>query len=239
MKIPHTLAAALAVCALLTACSSHAASSPGSASSTSPGPGEGEVTPSATAAITPSTTATADLDDWPTEPATADKLPTGIHSAAFAHGYTGAAFLDRLTKRWNITMSARKKNDFKANDAWPAVWISSGSTHPTPDTKVSIAVVWSLGGDLESLTCTADRKAADHPEFLRQCAELDHPGAHPQAAANWLQRTTPAVDKAFAQANKPVGSALHRSGRAATYLQEYGTGEDTATYALRVFGTAS
>ncbi|MFI8529903.1 hypothetical protein ACIGMX_06535 [Streptomyces aquilus] len=238
MKFPHTLAAALAVCALLTGCSSQAGSAPGSASSTSPGPGEGEVTPSGTAAITPSATATADLDDWPTQPATADKLPAGIHSTAFAQGYSGAAFLARLTNRWNITLSAKKKNDFKANDAWPAVWISSGSTHPTPGTKVSIAVVWSLDGALESLTCTADRKATGRAEFLRQCAELDHPGAHPQAAASWLQRTTSAVDKVFAQANKPVGSALHRSGRAATYLQEYGTNENAATYALRIFGTA-
>ena len=35
-----------------------------------------------------------------------------------------------------------------------------------------------------------------------------------------------------------IGRALHRSGRAATYLQEYGTSENAATYALRIFGTA-
>ncbi|MGW1746941.1 hypothetical protein ACWCRD_15290 [Streptomyces sp. NPDC002092] len=239
MKFPHALAAALAVCALIAGCSSPHGSSPGSASSTSAGPGEGEVTPSATATTTPSATATPGLDDWPTKPATADKFPTGIHSTAFAKGYTGADFLARLAKRWNITLSARKKNDFKAHDAWPAVWISSGSAHPTSGIELSIAVVWSLDGDLESLTCTADRKATGHADFLRQCVGLDHPGAHPQTAASWLKTTTPAVDKAFTQAKKAVGSPLHRSGPAATYLQEYGAGQAGATYSLRIFGAAS
>ncbi|MBX9394237.1 hypothetical protein K4749_11655 [Streptomyces sp. TRM72054] len=244
MKFPHALAAALAAGALLTGCSSHPGSSPGSGSSASPGPGEGEITSSATssapkAAATPSPSATADLDDWPNRPATSDKVPDAVPNAVIAKGYTGADYLARLTKRWHITLSARKKNDFDADDDRPAVWFSSGVAHPTAGTELSVAVVWSLDGDLKSLTCAAGRTAPGRADFLRQCVELDHPDAHPEAAARWLTTTTAAVDKLHDRTGKTVDSPLYRSGSAATVLVVYGAGKDGATYSLRVFGTAS
>jgi hypothetical protein len=239
MKFPHALAAALAAGALLTGCSSHPGSSPGSASSWSPGPGEGEITPFTSGAATPSPSATFDLHDWPTRPATSDKVPAAVPNAVLAKGYTGVDYVARLTKRWHITLSPKKKNDFDADDDRPAVWFSSGVTHPSAGTELSVAVVWSLDGDVKSLTCAAGRTATGRADFLRQCIELDHPDAHPAAAARWLSTTTPAVDKLHDQTEKTVDSPLYRSGSAATVLVEYGGGKDGATYSLRVFGAAS
>ncbi|MEU6541483.1 hypothetical protein [Streptomyces sp. NPDC047000] len=239
MKLPQVLAAALLTGALLAGCSSPHGSSPGSVSSVSPGPDEGEITPSASVTATSPATGTFTPSDWPTRPVTADKIPTGLSNAAFAKGYTGADYLARLTKRWHISLSSKKKTDFRADDDRPVVWFSSGAAHPTASTELSVTVVWSLDGNLKSLTCAASRTATARTDFLGQCIQLDHPGAHPGAAAHWLRTTTPDVDKVYDQAKKTVDSPLYRSGPAASLLVEYDTGKTGAMYSLRIFGVSS
>lgn len=97
------VAAVLVLGALLAGCSAshHNSSPPDSAGSTKLGPGEGPVSPSASAAATrPSTERPpADLDAWPTQPATLEKFPDGVLSAAMANGYTGAKFFKDLTNK--------------------------------------------------------------------------------------------------------------------------------------------
>ncbi|MCI3242565.1 hypothetical protein [Streptomyces spinosisporus] len=240
MKFPHVLATALALTALLAGCSSQHSSSPGTGSSASPGPGEGEITPSTTAgAAAPSATAAHGLDDWPPRPATADELPRSIRSTAVAKGYTGSSYLDMLTKQWHIRMSPRKKNDFNKKDDVPPVWYASGSGHPSAGSKMSIAVVWNLSGDLESLTCIADRAAPGHTDFLRACLELDHPSAKPASAAAWFKGALPSLDKAFEKTRKQMASPLYRSGRVVSYLLEYSNGKEGTACTARVLGTSA
>ncbi|MGW4159876.1 hypothetical protein [Streptomyces sp. NPDC004788] len=156
-----------------------------------------------------------------------------------AKGYTGTAFLQHLTRQWHITLSPRQKYDFKKDDGQPAVWLSTGAAHPSAGTELSVAVVWNLSGDIESLACSADRKAPGHTDFLRDCIKLDHPGSNPIDATHWLDEMIPETDKAQARAKGPVGSPLYRAGRAASFLQEYDNGAEGVKYTVRIIGTSS
>lgn len=238
MKFPPTrircLAVAVAASALLTACSTHHTPSSGPARPAAPTT-DGTSHPAGTTSPRPSSAPTG-LSAWPTKPATSDKFPSDVRGTAFAKGYSGTVYLDRLSKRWHIKLSPRRENDFNKRDRVPPVWISSGTAHPSDGSKMSIALVWSLAGELESLTCITDRNAPGYADFLRDCVELDHPDARPDAAASWLEQVKPSVDKAYAQAKRPVGSPLYRSGRAVSYLLEYNNGKEGMTYTVRVFG---
>lgn len=239
MKFAHVAATALAVGALLAGCSPRHSSSRGYGSPASPGPGEGETTPRTTNRAAPTPSSAPDLDDWPTRPATADKFPRSIRSTALGENYTGTAYLGRLTQRWHIDLGARKKNDFNKNDDVPPVWYAAGTGRPSPGAKLTVAAVWDLSGDLESLTCTADRTAPGRTDFLRACIQLNYPRAQPTSAVRWLGKALPDLDTAYAHTKKPVGSPLYRSGRAASYLLEYDNGEEGLAYSVRIFGTAS
>ncbi|MGW3286646.1 hypothetical protein ACWDR3_18605 [Streptomyces sp. NPDC001002] len=107
---------------------------------------------------------------------------------------------------------------------------------PTKDSRLGVAAVWDLAGDLRSMSCTATADAPGYARFLRACAGLDFPGNDPAAAATWLERTTPLVDKAFAKAGAPIDSPLLRSGTTATYLQESALSKAANTYMVYVFG---
>ncbi|MFF1834974.1 hypothetical protein ACFVXE_12340 [Streptomyces sp. NPDC058231] len=236
---PHVrrTAIALAVSILVVGCSTSRHASPDAPGSSKASPGDGTAPSAGATSGHPSATAAPDLDDWPTRPATADKFPHGIPSTVLAKGYTGSAFLEKVTEKWHIALGPRKKNDFSKKDDQPPVWYATGAGQHASG-KLSIAVTWNLSGDLESLSCIAGRKTPGYADFLRDCIELDHPGARPAAAARWLGSMVPSLDKAYAEARKPVGSPLYRAGRAASALQEYSYGKEGMVYTVRTFGTA-
>ncbi|MEE4492155.1 hypothetical protein [Streptomyces sp. BE230] len=230
-RAAHAVSVAALSAALLTACSS----SPTPAAP----PETARVTPTAPASAHPSApsplSTSTDLSDWPSAPATRDKIPQGRRAVPLASGYTGRAFLDRLAKTWHIAMRPREKVDVRAGDAAPPVWHSAGTS--AGGSALTVAAVWTLSGDLDSVTCTAPKKAPGRARFLRDCAGLDHPGADPKAAAAWLDGMTPRVDTAYEKAGAVVESPLYRSGPAATYLRAYPLPGKEPAYLVYVFGT--
>ncbi|MCX5209123.1 hypothetical protein OG689_07460 [Kitasatospora sp. NBC_00240] len=261
MSAAHTLkrtvaaVAAVASLVVLTGCSaSHSkdADKPGVGSGAQLGPGEGEESPSPAGAgtspgsgATPSPSSTGSsgavpdpqsLASWPAEPVDATKVPD-FRSQVIKPGYTGESYLDHLAVTWGITLEARQKIDFPGR---PTVWHTSG-VKQSGETKTAIAAVWSLDGDLMSVSCLVTAAAPRRADFLHDCASMSHPGAAPAAAKAWLDEVEPRVDATFASGKgTAVDSPLHRAGPVATVLQksrDASYGGDR--YELYAFGTGS
>ncbi|MFJ1751604.1 hypothetical protein [Kitasatospora sp. NPDC088134] len=234
------MAAAVALLAVLAGCSSFHhpdASRPAGAVSAEPVPTERSAPPSLAASASPGGAAARGLADWPTEPV-ADKEAPEIKAAVIKPGYTGESALNRLTAAWGLSMEARQRVDFPGR---PTVWHAAGSKRGG-GTVTSIAAVWSLDGNLMSLSCYVTASVPRGVDFLRDCVDLDLPGAAPvSATAAWLDAVEPRVDSAFAAGHgAAVDSPLHRSGTAAAVLQrahDESYGGDY--YHLHVFGTGT
>jgi hypothetical protein len=237
---PRQLAAVVAALVLpLAGCSSshHTTSAAGTtnrATTASPSaPASGE--PSASASASP------DLSTWPTVPTNVDEtgVPKALPHAVLSRHYTGTGFIDALTRRWHISLAARKKLGPIPKGSGPAVWHAAGTTHPSSGTELWVSAVWDLADDLESLSCGATVKAPNRAAFLHACARFDHPGADPAAAVRWLDGVTGPVDRKFREDHLTVDSPLYRAGTAAAYLVEYGGGPTPTTYELTFFGVKS
>ncbi|MEV7776897.1 hypothetical protein [Kitasatospora sp. NPDC088351] len=253
-------AAAAAILAVLAGCStSHDKdpNRPGAEAATRISPGEGPGSSSPTGSVTPSGTVpdspapagpassagsssaapdSQSLTDWPSEPAPGTAVPV-VKSQVIKRGYTGESYLNRFAATWGITLDTRQKVEFPGR---PTVWHTSGVKR-SGEVATSIAAVWSLDGDLISLSCSVTASATKRADFLHDCASLDHPGAAPASATAWLDAMEPRVANAFASGQGTViDSPLHRSGPVATVLQkarDASYGGDY--YQLRSFGTGS
>ncbi len=105
----------------------------------------------------------------------------------------------------------------------------------------AVTAVWSLDGELKSLSCSVSASVQKHAYFLHDCARLDHLGVVPASAEAWLDAMEPRVDSNYAAAKGAgIDSPLHRAGPVATVLQKaHDTRHGGDYYQLYSFGTGS
>ncbi|MER5639714.1 hypothetical protein ABT095_22485 [Kitasatospora sp. NPDC002227] len=190
-------------------------------------PGEGPVTDSPTPAASGPASGSGSgsaaakpfkPSDWPTEPVPERlrKVPDPV-AVVMKAGYTGEAYLKRLAAAWGVTMNEREKIDFPGKaPSWHQVGYRRGDGG-----TLAVTATWTIGGDLEVASCTANLSVPKAAEFLADCARLDYPGSDPTATSDWVTTTWPQVHSVFADGrNGAVDSPLRISGPVGVLQQE-------------------
>ena len=174
------------------------------------------------------------VSDWPTKAVIANEAPRLGEAKVISKGYTAQRFLKALSEKWGIRLGKTKLIEAPGDRK---VWHFSG--HATHKGSESFAVGGSptKSGDIISLGCLVYGTVPQTEEFLRDCAQIDIPGADKAKASAWLTKAKKQVDHLYEKEKRPVVSPIFVSGGACMLLfRNLGAGTQKDFYSLDISG---
>lgn len=177
--------------------------------------------PSPTPSFTPPSAAS-----LPTHAFLASEMPRLGESVAMAKGYTGKAFLGRLSKTWGVPLGAPKEEEFPGDRKKTVVTGDNGK-------GLFLQMTVTKSDELVFLDCIAGKGNAQASAFLRDCSTIDAPGADRDKVADWFDPAKKEADDLYQKRKEATVSGIFSTGKIVMFVNRLSDSEH-----LKIFGGA-